>query len=112
MHLNVAMRLGVFSLSLPLLTPSCLFMSNSAPTQRRRDEREWTTYEQKAHLQSKQEGYVLARDQRNLRAWLGVELEVYFNRFPTQPVTKEEMVLHGQTWSVQEKRLLQEKVSV
>ncbi|KAH9984517.1 hypothetical protein BJV77DRAFT_1072004 [Russula vinacea] len=85
-------------------------MSNSAPTQCRRDKREWTTYEQKAHLQSKQGGYVLARDQRNLRTWLGIELEVYFNRFPTQPVTKEEMVLHGQTWSVQEKQLLQEKV--
>jgi hypothetical protein len=80
----------------------------SAP---RKDTREWTSLEQKAHLQSRQGGYAIARDRRALQAWFGVELAEFFAIFPTLPVTVGEGITHGPAWSIQDKRLMEEKVS-
>jgi hypothetical protein len=80
------------------------------PVQQGKDQREWTTPEQKAHLVSKKGEYSKARDEKNLPAWLSVELQTYFDLFPTEPVTvKENMKNPG--WTMEEKKLFEEKVS-
>jgi hypothetical protein len=78
--------------------------------QKKKDEREWTSLEQKAHLQSRQDAYATARDQKTLQAWFSVELAAYFENFPTLPVTVGEGVVHGPAWTTQDKRLMEEKV--
>jgi hypothetical protein len=86
--------------------------ADRASTQPKKDEREWTTFEQKAYLQSKQTSYAEARDAGNLRVWFFFELNEYFKVFPTLPVTVGEGVLHGPSWTMGQKRQHEEKVSV
>jgi hypothetical protein len=88
------------------------FPDHQLPAQRQKekDKREWTTTEQKDHLQSKQAEYGIARDQKTLQAWLSVELRTYFEKFPTGPVTVKENIDHP-GWSHEEKRRFEETVS-
>jgi hypothetical protein len=82
-----------------------------APTKKKgKDGREWTTTEQKNHLLARRSAYTQAQATKTLRYWLSVELEIYFQTFPTQPVTVEEGIKHG--WTEQKKRLHEENVSV
>jgi len=82
-------------------------------TQRRKekDEREWTTLEQKEYLKSRQAEYSIARDKKRTGEWFSVELNLYFKIFPTQMPTEDKKVKHGMQWSVKDKRLLEEKVN-
>jgi hypothetical protein len=75
-----------------------------------KDSREWTTPAQKAYLVSKQSDYLVARGTRNLLGWFSVELEKYFERFPTEPVTATEIIQHAD-WDIAVKRKFQETVS-
>lgn len=79
------------------------------PQKKTKDLREWTTPAQKAYLVSKQSEYLVARGTRSLPGWFSVELEKYFERFPTEPVTATEIIQHG--WGIAEKRKFQETVS-
>jgi hypothetical protein len=98
-----------FSLFLELSSLSHSIMAKSGnrrgPVQRRKekDEQEWTTPEEKVYLQSKQAEYSMARDKKTLKAWFTVELKAYFNKFPMQPVTEEEKLKKGSSWSFQDK---------
>jgi hypothetical protein len=76
-----------------------------------KDEREWTTPQQKMHLQSRQVEYGMARDKKQLTGWFTVELATYFERFPTQEPTDEEIFKHGTQWTIREKRSLEEQVN-
>jgi hypothetical protein len=75
-----------------------------------KDQREWTTPEQKAHLLFKQVEYSIARDTKSLSRWFSVKLERYFDLFPTQPVGLKETLQHPE-WSLDDKRKFEEKVS-
>jgi hypothetical protein len=69
-------------------------MLKQRPMQQRKekDEREWTTPDQKAHLLSKQGEYAIAQDTKTWAGWLSLELGIYFDLFPTQPImTKESL---------------------
>ena len=82
------------------------------PTQQKKekDECEWTTLEQKAHLLSKQGEYNMARENKHLWGWLTIELRTYIDLFPTEPVTVKENINYP-GWTLEAKRLQQEKVS-
>ena len=80
------------------------------PRKKEKDEREWTTLAQKAHLKSKQDEYILAREAKNMRGWFSVELEQYFGLFPTEPITVKESIQHP-SWSHKDKRASEEEVS-
>lgn len=77
-----------------------------------KDEREWTTPEQKAHLCASQGSYALHHQSRTVAAFFNFELPIYFEKFPTQPVTVAEGILHGQNWSFEDKKQLETKVSL
>lgn len=64
-----------------------------------RDDREWTSPEQKAHLQSRQDNYIEAREKKVLQSWSNLEFALYFHAFLTEPVTEEEKFMMGQSWS-------------
>jgi len=87
--------------------------NSQGPVQRRKDkdDREWTTPEEKTYLQSKQAEYSMARDKKVLKAWFTVELKVYFDKFPTQPVTEYEKLNKGSNWSFKDKRAMEDAVS-
>jgi hypothetical protein len=103
---------GGFFFHLVDLSELSLMAQNPPQQKKDRDEREWTSSEQKEHLQGKRIGYITAKTDNNLKAWLSLELELYFSKFPTQPVTVGEGVKHGQEWSIQDKRLFEEMVSL
>lgn len=74
------------------------------------DSREWTTPDQKIHLQSRHGEYVIARDNSRLKTWFCTELRTYFDLFPTEPVTVIEGMLNPD-WTIGDKRLFEEMVS-
>ena len=80
------------------------------PQKKKKDHREWTTPDQKAHLQSRQGGYGDAQKAKTVSGWFSIELEIYFNKFPTQPITAEERNKHP-NWTLHDKRLREEEVS-
>ena len=86
-------------------------MPKSAPKKPIKDEREWTTPEQKAFLQSKMDEYVSAREKKTVPAWLRVTYKEYFALFPTLEITVGDASVHGKTWTFREKHLYEEKVS-
>jgi hypothetical protein len=85
--------------------------SPQPPAQRKeRDEREWTTLEQKAHLLSKQAEYSIAQSRKCLKGWFTLEIQAYFSLFPTEAVTVGDDAKHpGLTF--EDKRRFQEMVS-
>jgi hypothetical protein len=87
-------------------------MPKQRPVQQRKekDEREWTTPDQKAHLLSKQGEYAIARDTKTQAGWLSLELGIYFDLFSTQPITTKESLQHPD-WLLNDKRLFEENVS-
>jgi hypothetical protein len=98
----------------PSPTPSPLLMSGQKQPlpKQKKDDREWTTAEQKEHLLSKQGGYATARQQGRLKTWFGIEMVMYFAKFPTLPVTEEERLIRGGDWTLQHKRNVEESVSL
>src|SRR6266852_8193878 len=82
------------------------------PLQRRkeRNEREWTTPVQKSHLLSKQADYIIAQDTKSLKGLFCIEMRIYFDMFPTEPITVRES-LHHPDWTPAKKRVFEEKVS-
>jgi hypothetical protein len=86
-------------------------MAKSVRQKKGRDEREWTTPEQKEYLLSKQPGYAATKRGKERKAWFTIEMKKYFERFPTQEVTENETLLNGSKWSYRDKREMEEKVS-
>src|SRR6266849_7235235 len=86
--------------------------SCQCPMQRRkeRDECEWTTSAQKSHLLSKQADYIVAWDMKSLKGWFCIEMRIYFNMFPTEPITVRESLYHPD-WTPAKKDVFEEKVS-
>lgn len=88
--------------------------SNAPVRQKRKekDEHEWTTPEQKAHLCAKQGEYEINRECKTLPAWFNVELAIYFVKFPVKKVTKQELDVHGPEWTFDDKKNLEILVSI
>jgi hypothetical protein len=63
------------------------------------------------HLQSRQVEYGMAHNKKQLVGWFTIELATYFERFPTQEPTDEEIFKHGMQWTIQEKWSLEEQVN-
>ena len=87
-------------------------MSAQRPVQqiKEKDAQEWTTTAQKAYLLARQVDYCVARDTKSLGKWFCIELQKYFHLFPTEAITVEESLGHPE-WSLEDKRLFEEKVS-
>ena len=91
------------------------FLMSTASTQpparwKEKDEHEWTTPEQKAHLLSKQVEYNIAQSRKCLSGWFTVKLQTYFDLFPTEDVIVGDDILKpGLTF--ENKRHSQEVVS-
>jgi hypothetical protein len=74
-----------FSFSAILTSPPAMAKSTNRRGRMRqkkdKDEREWTTPEEKMYLLSRQANYSVARDKKNLKAWFSVELAAYFDKW-------------------------------
>jgi hypothetical protein len=84
----------------------------ATPMQQKKYECKWTAFEQEAYLQSRQASYFKVNEKTTLQVRCCVELTKNFNMFPTLSVTVGEGVVHGQMWSIQDKQVLEEKVSL
>lgn len=81
----------------------------------KKDEREWTTSEQKVYLKGKMDSYLKARSDGKTKSWFLTELDAYFKKFPVSEITEAELAVQtarGRTWTIQDKRDQEEKVSV
>lgn len=76
----------------------------------KKDGREWTSTAQKSYLLAKQPEYLTAKDNKSTDLWFSIELEKYFNEFPTEPITSKE-ALHHEGWTLEAKRKFEENVS-
>jgi hypothetical protein len=98
--------------TLPILFNFLMPSPNPQPPAQRKekDEREWTTPEQKAHLLSKQAEYSIAHSHKSVSGRFTVELQTYFDLFPTEAVTVgDDIKRPGLTF--EDKRRSQEVVS-
>lgn len=77
-----------------------------------KDDQEWTSPEQKVRLQSRQDNYMAVQERKVLPLWFNLEFTLYFSMFPMEPVIEEEKIMIGQSWSMEDKWLVDEKVSL
>jgi hypothetical protein len=90
-------------------------MSNQAPERQKKkekDEREWTTPEQKTFLSSEQATYALQRGKGTVKAFFNRIMPAFFEEFPTQPITLAERLKHGPDWSMGDKTRQEQEVSI
>jgi hypothetical protein len=70
---------------------------------KKKDDREWTTDNEKTYLESKQAEFRAAKVHNGLPAWYFTELKKYFLLFPTKGVTKRELMDHPK-WTLDHKK--------
>lgn len=88
-------------------------MPRSAPVPKKqgKDQREWTSPQQKEYLSILRPSFVKARAKGAAKAWFDIELAAYFAAFPIDAVTVEEGVIFGKEWTERDKWLREENVS-